>query len=158
MKKTDANQPTSVLSSPVNQVTFRVRYAETDAMGIVHHSRYLPWMELGRTELLRQIGFSYRQSEADGFFFPLIEATCRYHAPARYDDLVMVETSIKKIRPPYIEFQYRIYREPDHRLLVTGETKQVCVNKEGALRREPLRKMQLALNTPTQHNGCFSSE
>ena len=123
-------------------------------MGIVHHSRYLPWMELGRTELLREIGFSYRQLEADGFCFPLIEATCRYHTPARYDDLVTVETALQKLRPPYIDFCYRIYREPDHHLLVTGETKHVCINREGALRREPLRKMQQALNAPTQNDSA----
>lgn len=152
MKKPDTNQPTPTLTSPVNQVTFRARYAETDAMGIVHHSRYLPWMELGRTEFLRQIGYSYRQCEADGFFFPLIEAICHYHAPAKYDDLVTVETTIQKLRPPYIEFLYRIYREPDHLLLVTGETKQVCVNKEGVLRREPVRKMEKVLNSPVENN------
>ena len=89
---------------PTSHISFRVRYAETDAMGVVHHSRYLPWMELGRTELLRQIGCSYRQTEESGYFFPIIEVDCRYHSPARYDDLVSVETTIKEIRPPYIEF------------------------------------------------------
>ena len=157
MKKAETNQSTSTLSSPVNQVSFRVRYAETDAMGIVHHSRYLTWMELGRTELLRQIGFPYRQMEAGGFFFPLIEASCRYHAPAHYDDLVTVETAIDQLRPPYIDFRYRIYREPDHLLLVTGATKHVCINQDGALRREPLRKIQLALEASSKDNGDFPS-
>ena len=141
-KATNSTPPTKTSAFLPNQVTFRVRYAETDAMGVVHHSRYLPWMELGRTEFLRQIGFSYRQCEEDGYFFPLIETSCRYHAPAKYDDLVTVETIIKDIRPPYIEFSYKITRETDGLLLVTGETKQVCINKEGALRREPLRRME----------------
>lgn len=132
---------------PTSLISFRVRYAETDAMGVVHHSRYLPWMELGRTELLRQIGYSYRQTEENGYFFPIIEAYCRYHSPARYDDLVNVETTIKEIRPPYIEFCYQITRKSDGILLVTGRTKQICLNKQGAVRREPLRKMKEILDS-----------
>ena len=125
-----------------NRVSFRVRYAETDAMGVVHHSRYLPWMELGRTEFLRQYGFSYRQCEEEGYFFPLLSATCHYHAPAKYDDLVTVETWIKAIHPPYLEFAYQITREPDGLLLASGETKQICITKEGNPRREPVKRME----------------
>ncbi|NLY91523.1 MAG: acyl-CoA thioesterase [Firmicutes bacterium] len=130
------------MKNPTNRVSFRVRYAETDAMGIVHHSRYIPWMELGRTEFLRQYGFSYRQCEEEGYLFPLLAVACQYHAPAKYDDLVTVETTLKAIRPPYLEFSYRITREPDGLLLVTGETKQICITKDKKPRREPVKKME----------------
>ena len=141
MKKEPTPTPTK-FSGAHNRVSFRVRYAETDAMGVVHHSRYLPWMELGRTEFLRQYGFSYRQCEEEGYFFPLLTATCHYHAPAKYDDLVTVETWIKTIRPPYLEFAYKITREPDGLLLVNGETKQICITKDGKPRREPVKRME----------------
>ncbi|HBR34633.1 MAG TPA: hypothetical protein DD734_08365, partial [Firmicutes bacterium] len=96
---------------------------------------YIPWMELGRTEFLRQYGFSYRQCEAEGYLFPLLTVSCRYHAPAKYDDLVTVETALKAIRSPYLEFTYKITREPDGLLLVSGETKQICTTKDGKPRR-----------------------
>lgn len=127
---------------PTNRVSFRVRYAETDAMGIVHHARYLPWLELGRTEFLREYGFSYRQCEEEGYLFPILAVSCQYHAPAKYDDLVTVETTLKSIRPPFIEFAYQITREPDGLLLVTAETKQICVTKDKKPRREPLKRME----------------
>lgn len=141
MKKEPTPTPTS-FSKARNRVSFRVRYSETDAMGVVHHSRYLPWMELGRTEFLRQYGFSYRQCEEEGYLFPLLAAACHYHAPAKYDDLVTVETWIKTIRPPFLEFAYKITREPDGLLLASGETKQICITKEGKPRREPVKQME----------------
>jgi acyl-CoA thioester hydrolase len=110
-------------------------------MGIVHHSRYIPWMELGRTEFLRQYGFSYRESEERGYLFPLLAISCQYHAPAKYDDLVTVETTLKAIRPPYLEFTYQITREPDGLLLVTGETKQICITRNNKPRREPVKQI-----------------
>lgn len=130
------------MNNPSNRVSFRVRYAETDAMGIVHHSRYIPWMELGRTEFLRQYGFSYRQCEEEGYLFPLLNIACQYHAPAKYDDLVTVETRLKALRPPYLEFSYKITREPDGLLLVTGETRQICITKDKKPRREPVKQME----------------
>lgn len=130
------------MKNPTNRVSFRVRYAETDAMGIVHHSRYLPWMELGRTEFLREYGFSYRQCEEEGYLFPILAVSCQYHAPAKYDDLVTVETTLKSIRPPFLEFSYKITREPDGLLLVTGETKQICITKDKKPRRGPLKQME----------------
>lgn len=141
MTKNIARQ-TTTFSGARNQVSFRVRYAETDAMGIVHHSRYLPWMELGRTEFLRQYGFSYRECEEAGYLFPLLTVSCHYHAPAKYDDLVTVETALKAIRSPYLEFTYKITREPDGLLLVSGETKQICTTKDGKPRRELVKRME----------------
>ena len=142
MKSPQDTKGTAEFPQAQNRISFRVRYAETDAMGVVHHSRYIPWMELGRTEFLRQFGFSYRQCEEKGFFFPLLDVACHYHAPAKYDDLVTVETTLKTIRPPYLEFVYRITREPDGLLLCTGETRQVCITKDGRPRREPVKQME----------------
>lgn len=138
----DLVQENTKFSIAPNRVSFRVRYAETDGMGVVHHSRYIPWMELGRTEFLRQYGFSYRDCEEAGFFFPLLSVSCRYHAPAKYDDLVTVETTLKAIRPPYLEFTYIISREPDGLLLVSGETKLICTTKGGKPRRELVKRMK----------------
>lgn len=110
------------------QTRLRVRYAETDQMGIVYHSNYLIWFEVGRTELFREINLPYTKFEEVGLGLAVIEASCRYRLPARYDDEVIVSTSVN-ISSRKVTFNYRVYREST--LLAEGKTIHVFVNKQG---------------------------
>ena len=120
----------------------RVRYAETDQMGIVYYANYLVWFELGRVELLRSIGLAYSRLESDhGCFIPVIEARCRYRSPARYDDEILIETRPAMLRGSVLRFAYGIYRKPDQKgkereLLAEGETTHVVCDDR--LQRKPL--------------------
>ena len=105
----------------------RVRYAETDQMGVVYYANYLVWFEVGRVEFMRSLGFDYRQMEVeDGCILPVVEATCRYKAPARYDDLIQIEAGPILLRGSLLKFSYRVFRAAvggDNRQLLTeGET------------------------------------
>jgi len=120
----------------------RVRYAETDQMGIVYYANYLVWFELGRVELLRSLGLAYSKLEADhGCILPVIEARCRYRSPARYDDEILIETRPAMLRGSVIKFAYTIYRRSDQKgkereLLAEGETVHVVCDDQ--LQRKPL--------------------
>jgi acyl-CoA thioester hydrolase len=119
----------------------RVRYAETDQMGIVYYANYLVWFELGRVELLRSLGLAYSQLEKDHkLILPVIEANCRYRAPARYDDEILIETRPALVRESVLKFAYRILRDdPDtkeRKLLAEGETIHVVCDEN--LKRMPL--------------------
>ena len=120
----------------------RVRYAETDQMGIVYYANYLVWFELGRVELLRSLGLAYSRLETDhGCLLPVIEARCRYRAPARYDDEILIETRPAMLRGTVLKFAYRIYRKAnqegkERELLAEGETTHVVC--DGQLQRKPL--------------------
>jgi len=113
----------------------RVRYAETDQMGIVYYANYLVWFEIGRVELLRSLGLAYSQLEMDHqCILPVIEASCRYKAPARYDDQIVIETRPSLLRGSVIKFHYRILRKaPDGeepKLLAEGETVHVVCDDQ----------------------------
>lgn len=112
-----------------SQIQFRVRYAETDAMGIVHHSNYYVWFEMGRTELLRELDLNYRSMEEEGIMSPLIESHCLYKVPARYDDLLTLETEVAGVDRVRWSFNYRVYREGV--LLAEGRTVHCFMNTEG---------------------------
>jgi len=115
----------------VNEARLRVRYAETDQMGVVYHANYFVWFEIGRVELLRQLGFSYRDMEdLDGCGIAVIDARCRYKAPARYDDQIIVRTRLKYIRESLIQFEYELMRADDGILLAEGDTTHIVVNRE----------------------------
>jgi acyl-CoA thioester hydrolase len=108
----------------------RVRYAETDQMGVVYYANYLVWFEVGRVEFMRSLGFDYRQMEVeDGCVLPVIEATCRYKAPARYDDVILIEAGPILLKGSVLKFAYRIFRASSARegqaLLAEGETVHV---------------------------------
>jgi len=123
----------SNLMPQITTVTLRVRYAETDQMGVVYHSNYFIWFEMGRVEFLRQLGFEYKQMEIDDdCHLPVVEATCRYKAPARYDELLTVETRVVALRSSVIKFAYRLLRtngeEAAFQLLAEAETTHVVVN------------------------------
>ena len=113
--------------------TINVRYAETDKMGMAHHSSYLLWYELARTGLLRDAGYAYRDLEAAGTLLPVVEYRCRFLKGADYDDEVRIETSITELRSRSIRFRYRAYRNED--LLGEGWTRHICVNRENTPRR-----------------------
>lgn len=108
----------------------RVRYQETDQMGVVYYGNYFTWFEVGRTELLRSTGSSYREMESTGVFLPVVEATCHYKSPARYDDLLTIKTSISKLSVARIVFAYTMVGE-DGRLVVEGSTTHAFVSSEG---------------------------
>lgn len=108
----------------------RVRYAETDQMGVVYHARYLDWFEIGRTEMLRQAGMNYRKLEEDqGLLLPVVDATLQYKQPARYDDEVAVNVRVEEFSAVRLEFAYEVTRCEDGQLLVTGTTKHMWVNR-----------------------------
>ena len=109
----------------------RVRYVETDAMGIVHHGNYFNWMEVGRTEFFRYLGLPYAEIEAKGIYFPVIEVHCKYIKPAKYDEQVLVETEIEKYTAARVVFNYTILRKTDRQVLVQGQTIHAFVNEKG---------------------------
>ena len=116
---------------------FRVRYAETDAMGVVYYANYLVWFELGRTEWIRAHGITYREFEDHGILLPAVHASCDYKNSGRYDDLVRIETTVTNFSRARVGFAYRVLRiEPDPpTLLVEGRTEHVFLNREGRLLR-----------------------
>ena len=124
------------MSAP-SRTTLRVRYAETDQMGVVYYANYFVWFEIGRVEFLRQLGFDYRQMEiVDECVLPVVDAKCRYKAPARYDDALTLETRLVAMRTSVLKFDYRLYRadplSPDApaQWLAEGETTHVIVNRQ----------------------------
>ena len=110
------------------RTSVRVRYPETDRMGVVYHAHYLVWFELGRTELMRSLGATYgKLEEEEGISFPVISAGARYRAPARYDELLTVRTTLVEVGRARVRFDYRILREEDGKLLVEGFTEHATV-------------------------------
>ncbi len=115
----------------VCETRVRVRYAETDQMGVVYHANHFVWFEIGRVEMLRQLGFSYRDMEQhEGCFIAVADARCRYKAPARYDEEIIVRTHLKNVRESIIHFGYELVRAVDGALLAEGETTHVVTNSE----------------------------
>ncbi len=116
--------------SRTTETQVRVRYAETDQMGVVYYANYLIWFEVGRVEHLRAHGISYRDMEQDDDCrIAVVEARCRYKAPARYDDLVTIKTRVARQRGPLVHFEYQALRASDGLLLAEGETIHVCVDR-----------------------------
>lgn len=125
----------------VRRTTSRVRYAETDRMGVVYYAHYLVWFEVGRTEWLRESGWTYRDMEADGLSLPVIEAHCEYRLPARYDDEVDIATRASAVSPVRIRFDYDIVRGADQ--LASGYTIHATLDRSGRPCRLPDRVRQL---------------
>lgn len=109
----------------------RVRYAETDAMGIVHNSVYLTWFEVGRTDLSHKIGYPYAKIEQRGINYPLVEGYCRYRLPARYDDRLIIKTWIHSVRSRAFVFDYEIHNHDTGQFIANGYTKHMVLNKAG---------------------------
>ncbi len=120
------------------EVATRVRYAETDQMGVAYYANHFIWFEVGRSEFCRQRGFAYRQLEEEfGFYLVVVEARCRYLAPARYDDEIVIRTWLGEMRKRSLSFRYEIFKREDGRKLAEGETVHVLVDREGRARALP---------------------
>ncbi len=116
---------------PIVEAELRVRYAETDAMGVVYHTNYIIWFEVGRGEYSRHMGADYRRWEEEGIFLPVTEVTCRYLSPARYGDAVVVSTWVDEVRSRLIAFGYQARLKETGRVLASGRTVHVSVDREG---------------------------
>lgn len=124
---------------PSSISTLRVRYAETDKMGVVYYANYLVWFEVARAELLRSLGWTYREMEHAGVSLPVIEAHCEYHRPARYDDEIEVRTEGRMLSLVRMEFRYEVYRQEDQAHTASGRTVHAAVNLDGRPCRLPSR-------------------
>ena len=120
-----------------HETEIRVRYAETDQMGIVHHSNYLIWFETGRSDLCRAKGFSYKEMEKDNALMVVAESYCRYKSPAYYEDVLVVRTQIAEIRRRALRFIYEIVRPADGVLLAEGETLHLVTDENRKVRLIP---------------------
>jgi acyl-CoA thioester hydrolase len=129
------------------ETTIRVIYGDTDQMGVVYYANYLRFFEAGRNELIRAKGMRYRDfEERFGLMLPVVEAAVSYRAPARYDDLLTVETTLAEVRRASARFSYRIVR--DGEVVATGHTVHACVDREGRVRRMP-QELVARLGGPT---------
>jgi acyl-CoA thioester hydrolase len=128
----------AVAEKRIAEARVRVRYAETDQMGVVYHSNYLIWFEVGRVELIRQLGLDYKRLEEEyGCGITVVDVHVRYRAPARYDDELVVQTTLLAARGPVIRFGYKILREEDGALLCEGQTMHVVVGRDMKKRSLP---------------------
>jgi acyl-CoA thioester hydrolase len=133
----------------LSETTVRVRYAETDQMGVAYHGNYFAWFEVGRVELLRDLGLDYATLERDhACRIVVADAHCRYKAPARYDDLLRIRTQLKSLRGPLIKFAYEVLRDSDGTLLAEGDTTHLVADTSMQARSLPeayARAMENAL-------------
>lgn len=118
-----------------HQIEIRVRYQETDAMGVLHHANYLTYFEMGRIELLRACGLSYREMEESGLLMVVVKVECRYHRPARYDDVLRLRTIVTRVTAAKVEHGYELYRGEE--LLAQGTSVLACVDRTGMVQRIP---------------------
>ena len=117
-------------SAKVYETTLRVRYVETDQMGVVYHSNYIIWFEVGRVEMLRQLGFTYSEMEKqDGTHLAVVDLRCRFKTPARYDDLISIRTRLMNVRESLVHFGYELLRADDQTLLAEGESVHLVVDR-----------------------------
>ncbi len=130
-----------------HEFKLRVRYEETDTMQVVHYSKYFIWFEAGRIELLRSIGLSYRDVEKRGLLLPVVEAKANYHAPARFDDEILVKTRLASTGNTSVRLENEVFKLPEKTLLCTGYTVHVLVDREGRPTKIPedfLKKFQIS--------------
>jgi acyl-CoA thioester hydrolase len=121
-----------------NETKIRVRYAETDRMGVVYYGNFFTWFEVGRVEFLRDIGFRYREvEEVDDCHIVVVEAQCRYRSPARYDDELLIRTRLKHLRGPVVRFGYEIVRADDGAEVADGETTHLVCDRQMKVRPLP---------------------
>ena len=141
----------------VNETRLRVRYAETDQMGVVYHSNHFVWFEVGRVELLRQLGFSYRDMESkDGCFIAVAEAKCRYRAPVRYDEEVLVRTQLLNVRDSVVHFGYELRRAEDGTLLAEGETTHIVTDTNMKIAALPEKYLKVFRAAVGKKDGSYS--
>ena len=136
-------------TSVTAEAEIRVRYAETDKMGVVYHSNFIVWFEVGRVELLRKMGFRYRDMEVEeDCHIAVVDVRCRYKSPAFYDDELLVRTRLKHIRGALLSFAYELLRKGDRALLAEGETTHIVVNAQ--FEKRPLPEKYVAAFTAAQ--------
>ncbi len=128
-------------------IQFRVRYQESDQMGFVHHSVYLVWFEAGRTEWMRERGISYRTCEENGWLLPVIESGCRHLSPARYDDLISVETVFVPEKSASFQFEYIVKEASSGKILTQGFTRHVCIGRDHKITKEATRQLKKIFNS-----------
>jgi acyl-CoA thioester hydrolase len=136
-----------------SELEIRVRYAETDQMGVAHHASYLVWFEAGRTELIRSRGRSYAQIEADGWLLVVVEARCRYLRPARYDEVLTIRTRVGAVGRATLAFEYEVMRNADGDVLARGTTVHAAVDRTGRARRIP-EEIRRLLAVPDRAGGA----
>ena len=124
-----------------HEVHIRVRYSEADAMGFLHHANYFSYFEVGRTELFRAQGGNYRAMEEGGLYLVVAKLECRYRQPARYDDLLTLQTTIRAATAARLEHEYQLFR--DGQLLCTGNSTLACVDRNGQLQRMPAELLRM---------------
>ncbi len=132
----------------MHRFTLRVRYADTDQMGMAYYGHYLRWFEIGRAEMMRSLGQSYRAIEADGIRLPVVEARCRYLKPARYDEEVAIETGVQSLGRATVRFAYRVVNAASGELLAVGRTEHCFLNPEGRPVRAPRELAGLLARAP----------
>lgn len=118
-------------------VDIRVRYAETDQMGVAYYANYLVWFEVGRTELCRHKGFRYRDLEELGYRLVVTEVYCKYRNSAKYDEIITVRTHLKEVNKRRVTFGYQILRKDGEELIAEGETRHICVDAKGKTKSLP---------------------
>jgi acyl-CoA thioester hydrolase len=140
--KIEEPQPHHAIQPEVYETQLRVRYAETDQMGVVYHSNYIVWFEVGRVEMLRQLGFTYSEMEKqDALHIAVVDVRCRFKAPAYYDNLVTIRTRLLNVRESLLHFSYEVIRDDDGVTLAEGETIHIVV--DAAFQRIPLPQKYL---------------
>lgn len=138
-----SNTPSASAGIRVAETRVRVRYAETDKMGIVYYAHYFVWFEIGRTEWLRDAGWTYRAMEDEGYGLPVIEARCEYKSGARYDDDLRIETRARLVTPVRLAFDYRVARVDEEQAIATGVTVHATIDRAGRPVRLPARVRDL---------------
>jgi acyl-CoA thioester hydrolase len=142
-----------MVNNASHETRLRVRYAETDQMGVVHHANYLIWMELARVDWCESRGFHYRDMEKeDGIFLAVVETSCRHHRPAHFDDQICVRTVVEEANARVARIGYEIYRCPENELLATGFTKHLYVT------REMVTREMRAVRLPEKYRPLFGIE
>ena len=144
MTRLHTSMPVNVNRATANETRIRVRYAETDQMGVVYHANHFIWFEVGRVELLRQFGFNYKNMEReDDCFIAVVDAHCRYRASVHYDDEVIVRTYLKHVREKVIRFGYELRRAETGELLAEGETTHIVADSSMRPRALPEKYMKV---------------
>ncbi len=142
-----------------HETEVRVRYAETDQMGVVYHANYLIWFEIGRSEFCRARGFSYRDmEEKDNALLVVAESYCRYKSPAYYEDVLTVRTNVGEVRSRSIRFVYEIYRAPDQTLLADGETLHLVTDENKKVRSLPAGYKEMLLGDEIADDKVFPNQ
>lgn len=114
----------------ISETKLKVRYVETDRMGIVHHSNYYAWFEVGRGDFIKKTGITYSDMEKQGIMMPVVETYCKYYKGPKYDEDIIIQTSIGEMNPVKVTFNYNVIREYDGKLMAKGKTSQAFVNNE----------------------------